>query len=506
MPIREKALVIVLALIFSFSSFQFFSHTVRFGIKNEENVFSEGFVGHIAHINPLSADFNDADRDIAKLIFSGLVKFDPKKKNFIPDLAEKWERSKDGLSYIFTLRQDAFWHDGTPVTVEDALFTFRDVIQHPTFRNPILRNILEKVKIQKTGNMEITFTLPKANSYFPSHLTIGLIPKHLLQETSPEDLATAEFNEHPVGSGPYRVSGVSLSSDGDRIDFESFSQFYGEKPAQTHMRIYTFPNEKDLIASREALSSISRIPASSGAAETLQTDERFLVSTYTLNQFTALYFNTDREFFKDKNARQALVFALDKASLVAAGEERMDTLDFKITKTKAPAAAADKQIPKTLHLLIHEKIPLPLAEKIKEQWGKIGMEVNIEQEDAAGFSSRIRSRKYDLLLIRQNLGYNRDAYPLFHSSQISETGQNFANFRSFRTDGFTEAIRKEKDPTQKEKLFQELSNVIAEEIPVVFFSSPVYIYAVARNFEPFPVKSLDYHADRFLITPYLKKL
>src|SRR3990172_3990830 len=58
-----------------------------------------------------------------KLVFSGLVSFDPS-LNLVPDLAESWEISEDGTIYKFHLRKNARFHDGKPVTAQDVIYSW----------------------------------------------------------------------------------------------------------------------------------------------------------------------------------------------------------------------------------------------------------------------------------------------------------------------------------------------------------------------------------------------
>ncbi|MBI3738046.1 MAG: peptide ABC transporter substrate-binding protein, partial [Chloroflexi bacterium] len=94
-------------------------------------VYTEGLIGSFGRLNPLLDWNNPADRDVDRLIFSGLIKFDshglPQ-----PDLAESWGTSADGTIYNFTLRSNAVWHDGTPVTSDDVIFTI-DLIKTSSF-------------------------------------------------------------------------------------------------------------------------------------------------------------------------------------------------------------------------------------------------------------------------------------------------------------------------------------------------------------------------------------
>src|SRR5687768_10580677 len=72
-------------------------------------------------VNPLLA-LSDTDRDLTHLVFSGLTRIDAE-GDLVPDLASSWDVSPDSRVYTFTLRPDAHWHDGTPVTADDVLFT-----------------------------------------------------------------------------------------------------------------------------------------------------------------------------------------------------------------------------------------------------------------------------------------------------------------------------------------------------------------------------------------------
>ena len=94
---------------------------------------TEGIVGTPRFINPVLA-FSDADQDLVSLIYSGLMR---KSINgtLIPDLAEKYEGSKDGLIYTFTLKNKIYFHDKKPITADDVIFTINK-IKDPTIKSP----------------------------------------------------------------------------------------------------------------------------------------------------------------------------------------------------------------------------------------------------------------------------------------------------------------------------------------------------------------------------------
>lgn len=527
MPRRDKINAVILLMIFLVALSQFIIKNARFPARFEKDVFVEGVIGHVNNINPLFVDFNDADRDISQLIFSGLVRFDPAKKNFFNDLAASIERNSDGRIYTVTMRTDAVWHDGTPVTADDVYFTFKEVIQDPGFRNPILKNTFESVMVDRIGPGTITFTLPKPNSYFISQLTVGILPKHILAETPIATLDAAAFGKKPIGSGPYRLASLKISSDGDTADLEAFPQFYGSKPSIDKLRIYTFSDEETLAEERSALHGLSRLTAA--YVKDVAQDERFTINSYTLNQFTALYLNTQNPFLKDKNVRIALLRGLNRDTLLFPGERRVDDLNlrhrpadsqFNVDATALDIAGLvkgsdgirknNKGEPFNLKILIlNTQTSVKRASAIESQLKALGINATVEKAKNDDFYKLVSERQYDALLINQHLGYNRDVYSLFHSSQAKKSdgappGLNFSNFVSFQTDGLTEAMRREKNPAAKEKLLQQLSDVIAQEAPVIFISTPVYSYALDKRVAGWPTDSLDFHSDRLIIIPYLR--
>ena len=91
----------------------------------------EGLAGTPQFINPLLSQTYEVDGDLCTLLFNGLTRLDHHGV-VVPDLAQNWEVSSDGLTYTFHLRSGVRWHDRTPFTADDVVFTIK-LLQDPNF-------------------------------------------------------------------------------------------------------------------------------------------------------------------------------------------------------------------------------------------------------------------------------------------------------------------------------------------------------------------------------------
>ena len=107
-------------------------------------VYTEGLVGSLGRLNPLLDWNNSADRDVNRLLFSGLFRFD---ERGMPrtDLAESWGVTPDGTIYNITIRPNALWHDGTPVTSEDVIFTIEMMKSAGSLYPPDIKDLWGKI-------------------------------------------------------------------------------------------------------------------------------------------------------------------------------------------------------------------------------------------------------------------------------------------------------------------------------------------------------------------------
>jgi peptide/nickel transport system substrate-binding protein len=159
----------------------------------EGGIYTEGLVGSFMRLNPVLDYYNQADKDIDRLIYSGMLRIDDRG---IPqaDLATSWGISRDGTIYNFSLNPNAVWHDGEPVTSDDIIFTIQMMSADGSPYPADVRDFWKQIEIIRLDNKTVQFKLPEPFAPFLDYLTFGVLPSHLLGDLTMEELVDDSFN------------------------------------------------------------------------------------------------------------------------------------------------------------------------------------------------------------------------------------------------------------------------------------------------------------------------
>ncbi len=164
--------------------------------------YTEGITGSITTINPILAD-SGANSDASRLVFSGLTRYNHNAK-LEGDVAKSWTVSADGRTYTFVLNPNVAWQDGQPLTSADMAFTV-DRIQNPDTRSP-MASAWQGVEVATPDAATVVITLPVRYDAFLNSTTVGILPQHILKDIPAADLRISDFNQAPIGTGPFTVT------------------------------------------------------------------------------------------------------------------------------------------------------------------------------------------------------------------------------------------------------------------------------------------------------------
>ncbi len=546
LPAKIKALLALALIVFIATSFGILvkiNSAFMVEVPEHSGSLTEGILNFPRFINPVLAK-SDADRDMSALVYSGLLRATPE-GDLMPDLAESYNVSPDGLTYTFILKTGAVWHDGEPITSADIAFTIDEVRNpHLAIKSP-RRASWEGVEVSTPDAQTVVFTLKQPYAPFLENATMGIIPKHIWKNVPDAEFDVSYYNIEPIGSGPYRIKKVVRDSNKglpSYYDLVAFQRFAGGEPYITDLRIMFFGNNKELSAAYTDGIIDQMHGLDPEQARTLKASGGHITES-PLPRVFAIYFNqTQQPIFADKAVRQVLDMTLDRTRIVSdvlGGYGRpidgplpippsgMSTSDMATGTLVEHISAAqtileqagwtqnpsthiyekinkkNKKLPTTI---LHFDISMPdvpelrqIAEIMKHDWELLGAQVTLKVFDPSTFTTDILSpRKYDALFYGQIIGRVPDPYPYWHSSQKNAPGLNVAMYGSKTADKLLEDIRKENDATKRNDLLQKFVSTINTDIPALFVYSPDFLYVTARDVQNMHTGLITTESERFL--------
>jgi len=294
--------------------------------------------------------FNTKDAtssSMAGLMFDGLVTTKPDTGEVIPKLAKSFEISPDGKTYTFKLRRGIKWSDGKPITADDVIFTWKDII-FAGLGNTSTRDSLlidgKLPKIKKLDDYTVQFTTTKPFAPFLRMLSAPIGPKHVFKNVVPKGAkyfdsfwSTTTKPKYFVINGTFRLKEYLPAQ---RVVFERNPNYYeinlkGEKLPYLDKIIYLIVgdlNNEILKFEAKELDTISLRGSNVGRYKKMEKTSNFVI--YNIGPDTGTMFavfNLNRRkneqgksyvdpkkqvWFNDKNFRYAIDYAVDRQSMV----------------------------------------------------------------------------------------------------------------------------------------------------------------------------------------------
>lgn len=539
-PSREKRLILLLLFIVFLSggvSIVRLYHRFTVEIPKVGGTYTEGALHEPRAINPLYAA-NDTERDLVKLLYSGLITYDGE-GNPLPDLAERYEISTDGKTYTVFLRKNVAWHDGHRFSADDVLYTVK-TIQNPQYKS-VLRANWQGVSVEKLDQDTIRFTLRSPYAPFIENLSTGILPKHLWENITPEQALLHELNLKPVGSGPYRFASLGQAKDGSLNSFSLVrnSVYYREGPYIKNVLFRFFRTEEDLgTAWRKGIID-GFGPVAQTEIERLN-PQKEVIRTLRMPRVFGLFFNQKKSsILQEKKVRDAIAFAINKTELVqkaASGGAIVTALPvpflaendpvlknslerFDLERASALLADAgwkdengdgirekktqNKKETTTQSLTLTLSTSdwpdlLRSAELIQKELLAVGIDVKIEKHTFNELENEvIRPRNFEILLFGEAYGYEEDPFTFWHSSQIKDPGLNVALYANKKADSLLEDARRMYDTDARSKKLQEFVKLFLDDRPAVFLYTQLYLYLLPNDIHGVMTTKISLPADRF---------
>ena len=497
-------------------------------VPAEGGTYIEGVTSSAQYLEPILAA-TDVDQDVVNLAFAGLTQLD-KDGSVVPDLATLTTEG-DGKVWTFTIRDNAKWHDGAPVTAADVAYTV-SLVQDKGYVGSY-SDAFRGVKTEVVGPRVVRFTLPEAFGSFAANTTLPLLPEHLLSGVSYNDLARSAFNLRPIGAGPFRV----VEADPRQVVLARNDDYYKVQPERVRpyldrIVLRSYPTAADALtaASRGDIDGVGGL--STADAVRARTYKNLALYSFPTSDYTALFLNVrpDKAVFRDRAVRQAIATAIDKGrvlDLAADGRGRVahelvppsswayvrdiKRYDRSLDDARALLDAAgwtdhdgdgirDKNGVKLAFGISTSDEPARVSAvlQIGDDLRQIGIAVELR---AVPFSllldKVVAERQYDALLIGITGSGDPDPYPLFHSSEIADPGHNFSGYFTLPLDRALENSRRTSDQAKRLELISTVFNAVSVESPVIFLYFSDYLYVQSKTVQGLRLMPITAPSDRF---------
>jgi peptide/nickel transport system substrate-binding protein len=432
-------------------------------------------------------------------VFDSLVRYKRGSMEIEPALATRWERSPDGKTWTFDLREGVKFHDGTPFDAAAVVFTFERITKkgHPLHDAEILNDALyadiEKVEALSAHRVAFRLRRPLAPSLFLGNLTVytGFIP-------SPTALRadSREFARHPVGTGAYKL--VRWEPD-QRIVLEANRDYWGGAPKTERVVVLVV---KENSARRNMLEA-GEVHAIDGLnpidVEPLSKNPRVRVVEGPGMSVGYLALNARKKPLDDPAVRRRIAAAIDREKIVrlnfhgharAARQVTPPTVLLEAPGEAREPAAAAGALKLALWAMPNPRPYLPepkkTAEILKEDLAKRGIECEIVTYPWDVYLAKTRQGEHDLCL----LGWTADVadpdnflFTFFAPEQIGGTNVSF--YENPKVSEALLAAQIEADAARRESLYREVERTIAADAPLIPLVHPSSLHAVRADVDGF---------------------
>ncbi|OBB38861.1 ABC transporter substrate-binding protein [Mycobacterium sp. 852002-51961_SCH5331710] len=405
-----------------------------------------------------------------------------------PALAESWEVSPDQLSWTFHLRPGVTFHDGSPFTADDVVFSYRRIIDEQ------LANVDKFSAVTDVRAVDPMTVVIDVKHPTPNLLTNigGFKGMAIVQRRNVE---SGQIATHPVGTGPFAFRS---QKSGDSITLMANPSYWGGEPkvAGVTFRFISEPSTALSALQAGEIDWTDSIPTQRVAQ--LRDDDSLHLAVTASNDYWYLALNEAHKPWDDVRARQAVAYGIDRAAIVQAtsygtaaanqlaipegnpwytpyDRYRYDTDAARRLFDEAGVGNVD------LDMLVTSDYPetVTAAQVIADNLAPLGITVNIRTVDFATWLDEQNSGHFDMLMMGW-LG-NIDPDDFYYAQHHTNGTSNAQKFSNPEVDRLLDAGRVETNRQARFDDYRRAATIIADEVSYIYLYNPSVIQAWVRN-------------------------
>lgn len=403
----------------------------------------------------------------------------------VPQVASAWHYTDD-RTLVFTVRGGILFHDGSELTAEDVAFSVNRIID-PALKSSQLSQFDQIASAEVTGPSEVTLHLKSPYPVLLAQLVkLSIVPKAVVQK-----VGDAEFNQHPVGSGPYKLRSWQ---HGVATTLDAMPGYWRGPPPFASVVFRAVPDVTTRVADLRAGRADLARGLSPDDAEALKSDRGVQVLTIPTERVAYLSINAVAGPGKDVRVRRAVAMAIDRDTLITALQQgyarpvkevstpanfgyTTDVADWKFDPDAArkliKEAGAEGA---TLQFITSPVYDRRLNEAVQQMLSDVGLKVDIVMMDQPSFLRRRQGPADDAGTLSQGRwscacqDVDGVIFPLFR------TGSVWAKYSNPRFDALVDAARSTLDEGKRKQDYRDAFQILHDEVPGIGLFQDVAIY------------------------------
>ena len=402
-----------------------------------------------------------------------------------PMLATKWTPSKGGAVWTFTLRPNVKFHDGSPMTADDVVYTFQELANPKNASNALstFAGVLKSSGVVKVDSGTVAFHLEAPNGNFPYLVSSDNYNAIIV----PKGTDFAKWQKTFIGTGPFKFASYTTNVG---ANFAANPDYWGGAPnlATTQFTFYTSQQPQILALQGGQVDVIVQFVVQ-GAQSLLNNSSYNIIKLKSANH-RELSMRNDQAPFTDKRVRQAIALCLDRPGMVQAllqgdgvlGNDSPFSPKFPSTNTSVPQrtqnltkakqllqAAGHTSITTQLATEQYEEIP-GLATVIAEAASKIGVKINLKVENQSSYYGKATFGNSDWLDATMSLvDYGDRGVPnvFLDAPLLSDGTWNAAHFKNPTYDGLVKQYTAAVDLQSQKQIAGKIETLLLDETPLI---------------------------------------
>ena len=472
----------------------------------------EGSISDISTVMPVVTDDN-ATANFGALMFEALIQPDPFTLLPVGALAEQWESNADATEWTVYLRKNVTWHDGKPLVADDVKLTY-DLHMNPDTGSSYTADLTSKIKsVDVVDDGTLKFTMTDTLVDFPLDVAgQSIIASHIWKDTAAADVktdkgSTGEDPSRVVGTGPFTFKEWIT---GEQATAEKYGKYWG---GDTNLATYIYKVVPDQSAGVQQLKT-GEVDFFQGVSpsQVSDFDNSSDVTVTPANRLSFTFYGANMDpakttLFQDAKVRQALLYAIDRESLVkdiqfGFGTVAVGTMPplswafnpdgiktkFAYDEAKANQLLDDagwvdsnndgvrekdgKDMAFTAYTNAGNQVREAYLTAIQEYWSKIGVKMTPQLEPFPQLVDRITTtHDFEVVL----LGFGWNAAPdqsAMWATDSYEGGFNMVKYSNAKVDDLLKQANRESDQKKRIDLYTRMQNILMDDLPMAILDFP----------------------------------